>query len=483
MRRSAYRRAAAPSGGNRRLLAVGAVIAALGAVVAFTTISSAAENDAPAGSGAGKVVNGQVILTDTCVDSNLTPHDGFQNGNRCVSTEFGEVGSQENNPSLLIVQSPRQVTVNTPFTLKVSTRNLIRDRFLAAGQGGYYVESSVLANGLERGHFHTACRMLTSTKEAPAPDPIPAFFVATEDKKGGATPDVVTIQVPGMPTIGTAQCASWAGDGSHRVPMMQRANQTPAIDAVRVTVRGANGGGNNGGGGNTGGNTGGGNTGGGNNGGGNTGGNTGGGNNGGGQTGGNNNGGGATNAPTTAPTTAPATTAPADNTNGTGPTKGTSATQPTTKDDFTPKSTATPKPTTTSTKKAESTTRPTATRTTESSDSDATESDSDSSDDTQSSDSGDTQDEQPAAKPKASKTTAAAAGTDYTYEDGQPNSGTKAPTVDQVAAKTTQEQDSGLLALTGNNTVAFLGGAVVLMLAGLTVMALTRRRRPGTPWE
>ena len=59
------------------------------------------------------------------------------------------------------------VTARSPFTLQVSTRNLVRDRFLAAGQGGYYVESSVLTGeGLVRGHFHTACRMLSSTSEA-----------------------------------------------------------------------------------------------------------------------------------------------------------------------------------------------------------------------------------------------------------------------------------------------------------------------------
>ena len=192
----------------------------------------------PPGAGLG-------VLTNSCDTSNLPPHDGFQNGNRCVSTEFGEVGTQENNPTLLITEAPQQVAVNTPFTLKVSTRNLIRDRFLAAGQGGYYVESSVLKDGLVRGHFHTACRMLANTDEAPAPEGVPAFFVATEDSKGGAAPDVVTIQVPGLPTAGTAQCASWAGDGSHRIPMMQRANQTPAFDAVRINVN--NGGGNNGG--------------------------------------------------------------------------------------------------------------------------------------------------------------------------------------------------------------------------------------------
>ena len=193
----------------------------------------------PPGAGLG-------ILANSCDNSTLAPHDGFQNGNRCVSTEFGEVGAQENNPSLLITEAPRNVAPNTPFTLKVSTRNLIRDRFLAAGAGGYYVESSVLQDGIVRGHFHTACRMLASTTEAPAPDPVPAFFVATEDKAGGRAPDVVTIQVPGLPTAGTAQCASWAGDGSHRIPMMQRANQTPAFDAIRIQVGG---GGNNGGGG------------------------------------------------------------------------------------------------------------------------------------------------------------------------------------------------------------------------------------------
>jgi hypothetical protein len=147
-----------------------------------------------------------------------------------------------NNPSLLITEAPRAVAVNTPFTLKVSTRNLIRDRFLAAGAGGYYVESSVLEGGLVRGHFHTACRMLDSTSSAPAPDPVPAFFVATEDSKGGATPDTVTINVPGLPAAGQAQCAAWAGDGSHRIPMMERANQTPPFDSVRVTVRNAGGG-------------------------------------------------------------------------------------------------------------------------------------------------------------------------------------------------------------------------------------------------
>jgi hypothetical protein len=99
------------------------------------------------------------------------------------------------------------------------------------------VESSVLQDGIVRGHFHTACRMLPNTNEAPDPSGVPAFFVATEDSKGGKAPDSVVISVPGLPTAGTAQCASWAGDGSHRIPMMERANETPAFDSARINVR------------------------------------------------------------------------------------------------------------------------------------------------------------------------------------------------------------------------------------------------------
>ena len=466
MRRSANRRAAAtPSGRNRRLFAVGAVIAALGAAVGFAQISGAAENDAPEGSGAGKVVNGQVILTDTCIDSKLAPHTGFQLGSKCVSTEFGEVGEAKDNPSLLITEAPRQIATNTPFTLKISTRNLIRDRFLAAGKGGYYVESSVLRDGLVRGHFHTACRVLPNTDEAPAPEPVPAFFVATEDSKGGAAPDEVAIQVPGIPTEGTVQCASWAGDGSHRTPMMVRANQTPAIDSVRITVR--NRGGNPGGG--NGGNTGGGNTGGGN------GGNTGGGNTGGGYNGGTPGNPNSTVSPTKPPTTKPATTPP---------TKAPTST-PTVKDDFTPdptKPATTTKPAGTKPAGTKPTTKPPATSKPATGETESG---------TTGEDEGDDQEETTPAtkapKPRASSS-AAAAGTNYTYDDGQFNSGDKAPVEEQVAAvkaaNTNKNEDGGLLARTGTNTVAVAGGAAVLLMVGLIIMALTRRRRlPGSTWE
>lgn len=178
------------------------------------------------------------IIGNSCEDSGLEPHDGFQLGNKCVSTAFGEVGEAANNPTLLITQAPLRVRVNRAFTIQVSTRNLVRDRFLPAKDGGYYKESAYLTEeGLVHGHFHTACRMLTTRRSAPDPAPVPVFFAATEDSQGGAEPDVVTVTVPaGLPATGIAQCAAWAGDGSHRVPMMQRANQIPAFDSVRIIV-------------------------------------------------------------------------------------------------------------------------------------------------------------------------------------------------------------------------------------------------------
>lgn len=184
-----------------------------------------------------------VPLGRDCGASKLPAHTGFQSADaQCVSTEMGEVAAENELPSLLITNSPRRVGVGQPFKLVISTRNLIRDRFLGAAAGGYYLESSFLdgKTGLQRGHFHTACRMLPTTSQAPDSSPTPAFFLATQDNGGGAAPDSVTIDVPATATAkpGILQCTSWAGDGSHRTPMMSRANQTPAMDSVRIFVSG-----------------------------------------------------------------------------------------------------------------------------------------------------------------------------------------------------------------------------------------------------
>ena len=198
--------------------------------------AGAAAVEVPPGGKDGKN-NGQDVIGRDCSKSDLEPHDGFQKSPACVSTEMGEVAAEDNLPSLLITSAPEKVKVNEAFQLKVSTRNLVRDRFLGAADGGYYLESSFLnGDGLQRGHFHTACRILSSTEKAPDSSKAPEFFLATQDNKGGAEPDTVAIDVPGIGKIGELQCTSWAGDGSHRTPMMTKANETPAIDSVRITI-------------------------------------------------------------------------------------------------------------------------------------------------------------------------------------------------------------------------------------------------------
>jgi len=506
MRRPTSRRAAQRRGPDRRIIAAVAVLVAFGGVIGITQISNAGENKpaaceataaaepaAPGGKKAAtdprvgtytdkdgdvqhkgdgqlakgekapapkpvkecttgkttvKQVNGLEILANSCEDSDLEPHDGFQKGNRCVSTEFGEVGDQSRNPTLLITDFPKSVKANTPFTLKVSTRNLVRDRFLAAGQGGYYVESSLLtAEGLVRGHFHTACRMLSSTSEAVDPAPAPAFFVATEDKRGGAQPDTVTIQVPGLPQEGIAQCASWAGDGSHRVPMMQRANQTPAFDAVRVKVEGGdqdedppadNGGNGNNGGDNNGdddgdnGNGNGGNGNGGNDDGDNAG------------NGGDNNGGDDGDEPSPAATATPRTGS------GTTPPKTGTVTIPPRTDAGAPKPAKTTKP--------------------------ATASDDESDDDADADDQ-----EQAVAgkttKPTATRKQAAPATEEPAAEVAAGDSDDGAP--DLQAVQNVQTGDDSKLALTGANSMTFILGGSLLMLCGVVLLRATRRRRAG----
>jgi hypothetical protein len=186
--------------------------------------------------GADGANNGLQILGRDCTNSQLNLHDGFQNAPACSQTMFGEVPEQAKAPSLLITEHPDRVGVNEAFSFTVSTRNLQRDRFLGAAAGGYYLESSFLnEDQIVRGHFHSDCQLLQSTDEAPPPDRA-QFFVATEDGKGGTTPDSVTINVPGLAAAGTYRCASWAGDASHRVPMAQFANQTPAFDTFRLVV-------------------------------------------------------------------------------------------------------------------------------------------------------------------------------------------------------------------------------------------------------
>jgi hypothetical protein len=178
------------------------------------------------------------ILATDCSDSQLPAHTGFQDANRCVGTAHGEVGELGKNPTALIADFPEDgVNVNTPFTITISTRNIIRDRFLGAAVGGYYAEMDLLnAQGFARGHAHLGCRILPNETDAPAPTRS-LFFVAIEDSAGSGTPDQIRVNVTGIPERGKAQCGVWLGGNSHRLPMMQFANSIPGFDMVRFDVR------------------------------------------------------------------------------------------------------------------------------------------------------------------------------------------------------------------------------------------------------
>ncbi|MPZ25285.1 MAG: Pecanex-like protein 1 [Micromonosporaceae bacterium] len=189
--------------------------------------------------------NGLEILGRDCTASDLPLHTGFQSEQaQCVNTQAGDVTAPDNNPSLLITDFPDWVEVDQPFTLTVSTRNLLRDRFLGAGDGGYYLEASYLTeDGIQRGHFHTGCVNLQDGQVAPTPATLiePQFFAAVEDGGGGggAGADAVSVEIPGLTAPGLYRCTVWAGDGSHRIPMMSFAREQPPVDAVRITVTAA----------------------------------------------------------------------------------------------------------------------------------------------------------------------------------------------------------------------------------------------------
>ncbi|HEU4346912.1 MAG TPA: hypothetical protein VFR35_03895, partial [Actinoplanes sp.] len=86
MRRSAHRRT--------RLLAAGGALVVFGALIGVTQISNADDQTGSrAQTTAGTTVNGLEILANDCSATTLEPHDGFQKGDRCVSTQFGEVGA------------------------------------------------------------------------------------------------------------------------------------------------------------------------------------------------------------------------------------------------------------------------------------------------------------------------------------------------------------------------------------------------------
>jgi hypothetical protein len=155
---------------------------------------------------------------------------------------MGVVPALENSPSLLITESPAEVQVGEPFAITVNTRNLVREFFPPAGDGGYYRVSSFLnGDGLISGHMHVGCLLLSDPTVAPSPDELlnPQFFVAIEDGAGGAEPTDVSIPVPeGLPDPGQYRCTAWAGSASHAVPMLGFARMEIPADTIRIEVAG-----------------------------------------------------------------------------------------------------------------------------------------------------------------------------------------------------------------------------------------------------
>jgi hypothetical protein len=179
---------------------------------------------------------GPPILTDTCTDSQLPPHDGFERAPRCVATDAGEVPLA--TPAVLISQFPRLARAGQPFQVTLTTRNLVRDRFLKAAEGGYYREMSVLdGGGVVRGHLHVYVQALGDGATVPDADATPLeFFRAVEDGGGGAGVSRVAVAVGGL-TAGPKRLCVTMGDGSHRVPLMRAAKLAAGIDCVRMFVR------------------------------------------------------------------------------------------------------------------------------------------------------------------------------------------------------------------------------------------------------
>ena len=87
------------------------------------------------------------------------PHTGFQEGDRCVATAFGEVGEGRTNPSLLITESPDDGRGRRDVRDQGRHQNLIRDRFLGAARGRLLPGELVAGRG-------RACSAATSTPPA-----------------------------------------------------------------------------------------------------------------------------------------------------------------------------------------------------------------------------------------------------------------------------------------------------------------------------
>jgi hypothetical protein len=242
---------------RRRVLVVAVVAGALLGVIGIVSAQEAGQP--PPGQGdATTTTVGQLDPNDpsqtgkqSCDESNLEKHDGFQNAPRCVAIDQGEVSAHA--PAALITSALDNLQAGQAFQITANFRNVVRDRFAAAANGGYYHFMSELdGNGITHGHAHFYVQNIGDGAEAPDGDAGPLdFFKAVEDGGGGAAPSSVTVDVPGL-NAGSYRACVTLGDSSHRPPMMSAAKIAVGIDCTRFTVGGGGNGGGGGGGGNDG---------------------------------------------------------------------------------------------------------------------------------------------------------------------------------------------------------------------------------------
>jgi hypothetical protein len=235
------RRGLLPEAMSRRLAVIAIVT---GAMIGFVGAVGAQEAGTPAVEPGSQLDPNNPSQTGerSCRASNLPRHDGFEKSGTCVQTQMGEVSDR--SPSALITSVPENAAAGEAFQITASVRNVVRDRFAPAAKGGYYLFMSQLNEaGLTHGHAHIYVQNIGDAGAAPDSDAAPLdFFKAVEDGGGGAAPDTITVDVPGLQAGSYRACVT-LGDSSHRLPLTKAAKIAAGMDCVRFTIAEGPGGG------------------------------------------------------------------------------------------------------------------------------------------------------------------------------------------------------------------------------------------------
>ncbi len=167
------------------------------------------------------------------------PHDGFQKAPACVSTAFGEVRPSRQGPVAAHHRLPAAV-VRAEHRVHAQGQHQQPGARPVPRRGGRRLLPREL-RAQRQGHPARALphRVPDAVQpERPRPTPPRCPPSSWRRRTTAAAPPRTRCRStsPVCRRRGIAQCTVWAGDGSHRIPMMERANQTPAFDSVRILV-------------------------------------------------------------------------------------------------------------------------------------------------------------------------------------------------------------------------------------------------------